>query len=110
MAAVFGRANLPAAEGAKAMAGSLDAVDARPSVHAHRRERRGRERLAVLLMAFVAANHERTNSMFTIHREALDWGGRRLVLETGKVARQADGAVFASYGETTVLATVVAAK
>ncbi len=48
--------------------------------------------------------------MFTIHREALDWGGRRLVLETGRIARQADGAVFASYGETTVLATVVATK
>jgi polyribonucleotide nucleotidyltransferase len=48
--------------------------------------------------------------MFTIHREELDWGGRKLVLETGKVARQADGAIFASYGETTVLATVVAAK
>jgi polyribonucleotide nucleotidyltransferase len=48
--------------------------------------------------------------MFDIHREELDWGGRRLVLETGKIARQADGAVFASYGETTVLATVVAAK
>jgi polyribonucleotide nucleotidyltransferase len=48
--------------------------------------------------------------MFSIHREELDWGGRRLVLETGRIARQADGAVFASYGETTVLATVVAAK
>jgi polyribonucleotide nucleotidyltransferase len=48
--------------------------------------------------------------MFDIHREELDWGGRKLVLETGKIARQADGAVFASYGETTVLATVVAAK
>ncbi len=48
--------------------------------------------------------------MFTIHREELDWGGRKLVLETGKIARQADGAIFASYGETTVLATVVAAK
>jgi polyribonucleotide nucleotidyltransferase len=48
--------------------------------------------------------------MFTIHREELDWGGRKLVLETGRIARQADGAVFASYGETTVLATVVAAK
>jgi polyribonucleotide nucleotidyltransferase len=48
--------------------------------------------------------------MFNIHREELDWGGRKLVLETGKIARQADGAVFASYGETTVLATVVAAK
>src|SRR6201996_3141786 len=48
--------------------------------------------------------------MFTIHREELDWGGRKLVLETGKIARQADGAVIATYGETTVLATVVAAK
>jgi polyribonucleotide nucleotidyltransferase len=48
--------------------------------------------------------------MFEIHREELDWGGRKLVLETGKIARQADGAVFASYGETTILATVVAAK
>jgi polyribonucleotide nucleotidyltransferase len=48
--------------------------------------------------------------MFEIHREELDWGGRKLVLETGKIARQADGAVFASCGETTVLATVVAAK
>ncbi|MFO1103876.1 MAG: polyribonucleotide nucleotidyltransferase [Methylocystis sp.] len=48
--------------------------------------------------------------MFQIHREELDWAGRKLVLETGKVARQADGAVMASYGETTVLATVVSAK
>ncbi|MES2906692.1 MAG: polyribonucleotide nucleotidyltransferase, partial [Pseudomonadota bacterium] len=48
--------------------------------------------------------------MFTIHREELEWAGRKLVLETGKVARQADGSVLASYGETTVLATVVSAK
>jgi polyribonucleotide nucleotidyltransferase len=48
--------------------------------------------------------------MFDIHRVELDWGGRTLTLETGKVARQADGAVIASYGETTVIATVVAAK
>ncbi|HWM46322.1 MAG TPA: polyribonucleotide nucleotidyltransferase [Xanthobacteraceae bacterium] len=48
--------------------------------------------------------------MFDIHRVELDWGGRKLVLETGKIARQADGAVLATYGETTVLATVVAAK
>lgn len=40
----------------------------------------------------------------------LDWGGRRLVLETGKVAKQATGAVVATYGETKVLATVCAAK
>ncbi len=48
--------------------------------------------------------------MFETHRVELDWGGRPLILETGRIARQADGAVFASYGETTVLATVVAAK
>ena len=48
--------------------------------------------------------------MFNIHRVQLDWGGRELTLETGKIARQADGAVLATYGETTVLAAVVAAK
>src|ERR1700723_537375 len=48
--------------------------------------------------------------MFNIHRVLLDWGGRQLTLEPGRFARQADGAVFASYGDTTVLATVVAAK
>jgi polyribonucleotide nucleotidyltransferase len=48
--------------------------------------------------------------MFNIHTEELDWGGRTLKLETGKIARQADGAVLATYGETVVLATVVAAK
>jgi polyribonucleotide nucleotidyltransferase len=48
--------------------------------------------------------------MFNVHRVELDWGGRKLVLETGKIARQADGAVIATYGETTVIATVVAAK
>jgi polyribonucleotide nucleotidyltransferase len=48
--------------------------------------------------------------MFDIHREEIDWGGRTLVLETGKMARQADGAVLASYGDTTVLATVVAER
>jgi polyribonucleotide nucleotidyltransferase len=48
--------------------------------------------------------------MFQVYRKELDWGGRRLVLETGRMARQADGAVLASYGETTVLCTAVAAK
>src|SRR6201992_2986502 len=48
--------------------------------------------------------------MFHVYRKELNWGGRRLVLETGKVARQADGAVLATYGETTVLCTAVAAK
>src|SRR5712664_4747664 len=48
--------------------------------------------------------------MFNIHSVVIDWGGRPLKLETGKIARQADGAVMATYGETVVLATVVAAK
>jgi polyribonucleotide nucleotidyltransferase len=48
--------------------------------------------------------------MFNIVREEFEWGGRKLVLETGKVARQADGAVMATYGETVVLATVVGAN
>ena len=48
--------------------------------------------------------------MFDHQRVELEWGGRKLVLETGKMARQADGAVLATYGETTVLATVVSAK
>ena len=48
--------------------------------------------------------------MFKIFRKELDWGDTRLVLETGKVARQADGAVMVSLGETTVLCTAVAAQ
>ena len=48
--------------------------------------------------------------MFDIHREEMDWGGRKLVLETGRIARQADGAVLATMGETTVMATVVSAR
>ena len=48
--------------------------------------------------------------MFNTQKVELDWGGRMLTLETGRVARQADGAVLATYGETTVLATAVAAK
>ena len=48
--------------------------------------------------------------MFDIHRVEIDWGGRKLKLETGRMARQADAAVFAQYGETSVLATVVAAR
>ncbi len=45
--------------------------------------------------------------MFDIKREEIDWGGRKLVLETGRIARQAHGAVLATYGDTSVLATVV---
>ena len=48
--------------------------------------------------------------MFSIHRKEVDWGGRKLVLETGKIARQADGAVLATYGETTVLCTAVSER
>jgi polyribonucleotide nucleotidyltransferase len=47
---------------------------------------------------------------FDHHKVELDWGGQPLTLETGKVARQADGAVVATLGETVVLATVVSAK
>ena len=50
------------------------------------------------------------SDMFQVFRKELDWGGRKLILETGKVARQADGAVMATYGGTTVLATVVFEK
>ncbi len=48
--------------------------------------------------------------MFNKHKVEIEWGGRPLTLETGKIARQADGAVLATYGETMVLATVVSAK
>ncbi len=48
--------------------------------------------------------------MFDIVRKQIQWGGETLTLETGKIARQADGAVVATYGETTVLATVVYEK
>jgi len=48
--------------------------------------------------------------MFDIQRKSINWAGRTLTLETGRIARQADGAVLATYGETTVLATVVSAK
>ncbi len=48
--------------------------------------------------------------MFDIQREEIIWGDRKLTLETGRIARQADGAVLATYGETVVLATIVSAK
>src|SRR6266536_3127402 len=48
--------------------------------------------------------------MFQVYRKELMWGGRPLILETGKLARQADGAVVATYGETTVLCTAVSMK
>ena len=48
--------------------------------------------------------------MFNIHRKELEWGGRTLVMETGRMARQADGAVLVTYDETSVLCTVVGEK
>src|ERR1700760_2417894 len=48
--------------------------------------------------------------MFDIKRKTIEWGGKTLTLETGRMARQADGAVLATYGETMVLATAVFAK
>jgi len=48
--------------------------------------------------------------MFDIYKKELNWGGKKLVFETGKIARQADGAVMASLGDTTVLCTVVGAR
>ena len=48
--------------------------------------------------------------MFNIFKKEIDFGGKTLTLETGKIARQADGAVMAKMGETTVLCTVVGAR
>src|ERR1700722_19123138 len=61
-------------------------------------------------MPFTREQREKRENpiMFEVFRKELMWGGRRLVLETGRVARQADGAVMATYGETTVLCTAVA--
>ncbi|MGB8274160.1 MAG: polyribonucleotide nucleotidyltransferase [Alphaproteobacteria bacterium] len=48
--------------------------------------------------------------MFNVTRKEITWGGRTLVIETGKVARQADGAVVVTYGDTSVLCTAVAER
>ena len=48
--------------------------------------------------------------MFKIHKEELKVNGKKLTLETGKIARQADGAIIATLGETVVIATAVGAK
>jgi len=48
--------------------------------------------------------------MFKIFREEIKLGGKKLILETGKIARQADGAIIATCGETVVISTVVGAK
>ncbi len=48
--------------------------------------------------------------MFKISKKSVKWGGRDLTIETGKIARQADGAVLVTYGETQVLCTAVGVK
>jgi polyribonucleotide nucleotidyltransferase len=48
--------------------------------------------------------------MFKIHKEEIEVNGKKITLETGKIARQADGAIIATCGETVVIATVVGAK
>ena len=48
--------------------------------------------------------------MFDINKIEIDWAGKKLTLETGKIARQADASVVATYGGTVVMANVVAAK
>ena len=48
--------------------------------------------------------------MFNYFRKEIEWGGRPLIMETGKIARQADGAVVITYGDTIVLCTAVGVK
>ena len=48
--------------------------------------------------------------MFKVFKKEIDIGGKKITIETGKIARQADGAVIATCGETVVMATVVGAK
>ena len=48
--------------------------------------------------------------MFKINKEEIELEGKKITLETGKIARQADGAIIATCGETVVIATVVGAK
>ena len=48
--------------------------------------------------------------MFNINQVELEWCGKKLILETGKIARQADASVIATYGGTTVMANVCAEK
>ena len=48
--------------------------------------------------------------MFEVYRKEITFGGRKLLFETGKIARQADGAVVVTYGGTTILCTATASK
>jgi polyribonucleotide nucleotidyltransferase len=58
----------------------------------------------------IAGSQDGDDAMFNHVRKELDWGGRTLVLETGKIARQADGAVLVTYGDTIVLCTAVGVR
>jgi hypothetical protein len=68
----------------------------------------GRPTLSVLKE--MGPSEPKEAKMFEIMRKTIEWGGKTLVLETGRIARQADGAVLATMGETVVLATAVFAK
>jgi polyribonucleotide nucleotidyltransferase len=57
-----------------------------------------------------AEGKKERNNMFNITKKTIEWGGRPLTIETGRIARQADGAVLVTYGETVVLVAVTAAK
>ena len=48
--------------------------------------------------------------MFNVTKKSLKWGDKELVLESGKIARQADGSVMVTYGDTKILCTVVGSK
>jgi polyribonucleotide nucleotidyltransferase len=67
-----------------------------------------KERPIIGLTRNTALNLFKEINMFNVTKKSIEWGGRELTLETGKIARQADGAVLATYGDTTVLATIVA--
>ena len=58
----------------------------------------------------MAARVHKEKHMFDVKTVSMEWGGKTLTLETGRIARQADGAVLATYGETVVLCAVTAAK
>ena len=58
----------------------------------------------------MALRVHKENYMFDVKTVSMEWGGKTLTLETGRIARQADGAVLATYGETVVLCAVTAAK
>ena len=83
--------------------GHVVAAHTAPPCRPRRRTRTGKQTPAVARTGVYVR-------MFNHFRKELDWGGRKLILETGKIARQADGAVMATYGETIVLCTVVGVK